>query len=145
MGKINYRKIAALKTAADFRKYLEENQVSLPFDAELKSPPESPLGRPFVLAQKTIGNRFCVLPLEGWDCLPDGRPGKLTQRRWQKFGLSGAKLIWGEACAVSDDARGHLKQLIFNQSTIDDIAQLRQLLVDTHQQNFDRSDDLFVV
>ena len=47
------------------------------------------------------GNRFCILPMEGWDGTREGEPSDLTRRRWRNFGLSGAKLIWGgEAVAV---------------------------------------------
>ncbi|KPK74565.1 MAG: NADH:flavin oxidoreductase [Phycisphaerae bacterium SM23_30] len=145
MGKIKYAKIASLKTASDLHKYLQKIHVSLPFDAKLKAGPDSPLNQPFQHAGKNIGNRFCVLPLEGWDCRPDGRPGELTKRRWKRFGLSGAKLIWGgEACAVSDDARGHPQQLIINETTVEEIAQLLHLLMSTHQQHFECSEDLFV-
>ena len=40
-------------------------------------------------------NRFAILPMEGWDGTADGRPTDLVRRRWQRFGASGAELIWG--------------------------------------------------
>jgi NADPH2 dehydrogenase len=145
MGKTKYRKIAGLKTACDLKGYLDEINVSLPFDPEMKTDPDSPLGQPLERVGKSIGNRFCILPMEGWDCLEDGRPGELTKRRWERFGLSGAKLIWGgEACAISGEARGHRHQMMITQATVADISQLRQLLVNTHQQRFGGSDDLYI-
>jgi 2,4-dienoyl-CoA reductase-like NADH-dependent reductase (Old Yellow Enzyme family) len=30
-----------------------------------------------------VGNRFCVLPMEGWDGTRDGEPSELTIRRWE--------------------------------------------------------------
>ncbi len=56
----------------------------------------------------------------------DGRPTELTRRRWQRFGLSGAKLIWGgEAVAVRHDGRANPNQLMLNETTVGDLAELR--------------------
>ncbi len=75
--------------------------------------------------------------MEGWDGAADGRPTDLTRRRWRNFGISGAKLIWGgEAIAVSVDGRDNPMQLIINPTTRDDLAGLRQLLVDAHVERF---------
>ena len=55
-----------------------------------------------------VGNRFCILPMEGWDGTTDGEPSELTARRWRHFGISGAKLMWGcEAVAVRHDGRAN--------------------------------------
>ena len=60
-----------------------------------------------------VGNRFAILPMEGWDGSTDGRPSDLTRRRWRHFGISGAKLIWGgEAVAVRQDGRANPNQLL---------------------------------
>lgn len=56
---------------------------------------DGPLGRPFEIAGRTVGNRFAIHPMEGWDATRDGAPSELTLRRWRRFGKSGAKLIWG--------------------------------------------------
>ena len=34
-----------------------------------------------------VGNRFCILPMEGWDGTSDGEPSDLTRRRWRNFGI----------------------------------------------------------
>ena len=70
--------------------------------------------RPAVRVGKVrVGNRFCILPMEGWDGTRDGKPSELTVRRWQNFGRSGAKLIWGgEAVAVRHDGRANPHQLM---------------------------------
>jgi len=140
-----YRRIAQLKTADDFRAYLTALGVALPFDEELRHGPDAPLARPCVVDGTTIGNRFAILPIEGWDGTRDGRPTELTRRRWQRFGDSGAKLIWGgEAVAVRADGRANPHQLLMNEDTLADLADLRALLVGEHQQRFGRSDDLLV-
>ena len=53
--------------------------------------------------------------MEGWDGTRDGEPSDLTIRRWQNFGKSGAKLIWGgEAVAVRHDGRANPHQLMLD-------------------------------
>ena len=81
-------------------------------------PAESPLARPFEIDGVRVGNRFCILPMEGWDGTPDGEPSDLTRRRWRNFGLSGAKLMWGgEAVAVRHDGRANPNQLLLTPKT----------------------------
>lgn len=93
------------KTAQDFAKYLESLGVHLGFDDTLLAGEQSPISAPLTVHGFSIGNRYAVLPMEGWDGTTDGRPSELTTRRWEHFGMSGAKLIWGgEAVAVQADA-----------------------------------------
>jgi len=139
------RNIAAIKNVADFTSYLSQIGVSLPFDAEVKSGPDSPLAKPYALGNRVIGNRFAMLPMEGWDSTDDGRPTALTRRRWQRFGLSGAKLIFGgEAVAVRHDGKGSPSQLVMSEETVGEIGELRELLVRTHKEYFGHCDDLLV-
>jgi len=139
------RNIVAIKNIDDFTRYVNQIGVSLPFDKEVKSGPDSPLARPYVLGDRVIGNRFAVLPMEGWDSTADGRPTELTRRRWQRFGLSGAKLIFGgEAAAVRPDGRGSPNQLMISEETVGDIAELQGLLVRTHEEYFSSRSDLSV-
>jgi NADPH2 dehydrogenase len=140
---MSYRRVASFKTAADLRAYLAESQIDLSFDDVLARGPNAPLARPYHLPNGfTIGNRFCVLPMEGWDGTTDGRPTDLTMRRWQRFGLSGAKLIWGcEAVAVRPDGRANPNQLMINDQTLGDLIALREALVAAHP---GRTDDLLI-
>lgn len=145
MAPVVYRKIPSLKTTSDFKAYLNQLNIFLPFDETVRSGPDAPLNQPLQLDDKTIGNRFCALPMEGWDCLEDGRPSELTKRRWRRFALSGAKLIWGgEACAVSHEGKGSPRQLMLNEYTLADIAEMREALTEIHQKQFGKSDDLFI-
>jgi hypothetical protein len=94
---------------------------------------------------RTVGNRFCVLPMEGWDGTPDGRPSELTVRRWKRFGEGGAKLIWGgEAVAVRHDGRANPNQLVMTEANLPGIADLRTALIDAHRAAHGRTDDLLV-
>ena len=41
---------------------------------------DAPLARPLQWNGHTVGNRFCILPMEGWDGLRDGRPSPSATR-----------------------------------------------------------------
>jgi 2,4-dienoyl-CoA reductase-like NADH-dependent reductase (Old Yellow Enzyme family) len=83
--------------------------------------------------------------MEGWDGSNQGSPTDLVRRRWNSFGASGAKLIWGcEATAIQHEARANPNQLCLGEDTVDSIASLRSELVSTHEQQFGTSDDLLV-
>ena len=102
---MTYPRIATFRTINDFRAHVAKLEIDLPLDDELIAGKDAPLAQPYRLPNGlAVANRFCVLPMEGWDGEPDGRPSALTFRRWQRFGLSGAKLVWGgEAVAVRHD------------------------------------------
>jgi NADPH2 dehydrogenase len=132
-----YPRVASLKTAAMFRAHLRASRIDLEFDGELAPPEASPLGTAIEVDGVRVGNRFCILPMEGWDGTSDGEPSDLTRRRWRNFGASGAKLMWGgEAVAVRADGRANPNQLLLNERTQKSIADLRQLLVSTHRERF---------
>ncbi len=133
----HYRRIAQLRTAADLRGYLDELGVNLPFDETVEHGPDAPLAQSLTVSGKRLTNRFAVLPMEGWDGSDDGHPTERVRRRWQHFGESGAKLIWGgEAVAVRHDGRANPRQLVLNEATFEGIAGLRTLLVDSHVERF---------
>lgn len=139
------RRIASLKTAESFRDTQERLGIDLQFDETVESGIESPLGRPYHWRGGTVGNRFAILPMEGWDGEPDGKPSDLTLRRWENFGLSGAKLIWGgEAVAVRPDGRANPNQLVINDANLSSLEQLRLRLETVHRDQFGRTDDLYV-
>jgi 2,4-dienoyl-CoA reductase-like NADH-dependent reductase (Old Yellow Enzyme family) len=142
-----FPRIASLKTAAAFRGHLAGNGIALPFDDTLAPAGASPLAAPIAIDGRTVGNRFCILPMEGWDGTRDGEPSDLTTRRWQNFGRSGAKLMWGcEAVAVRHDGRANPQQLVLTPATQASIAGLRTALVDAHRERFgaDADTDLLI-
>ena len=142
-----FPRVASLKTADAFRRHLIANQITLDFDDTLAPPASSPLAAPLAVDGSSIGNRFCILPMEGWDGTPDGEPSELTIRRWKHFGLSGAKLIWGgEAVAIRHEARANPNQLVIEDRTKKALADLRETLVAEHVTRFGprAADDLYV-
>ena len=58
-----------------------------------------------------IPNSLAVHPMEGCDGDSEGRPGKLTLRRYERFAAGGAGLIWAEATAVVPEGRANPRQL----------------------------------
>lgn len=78
--------------------------------------------RPVTIGRRTVDNRWCVHPMEGCDGNLDGSPGELTFRRYRRFAAGGARLIWGEACAVTDEGRANRRQILLNESTRDTFA-----------------------
>jgi NADPH2 dehydrogenase len=140
-------KIHALSSPAAFRERLAQLELDLPCDDVVLRAPESPLAQPAVHSEAgvRIGNRWCIQPMEGWDGTPDGRPTERTRRRWERFGQSGAKLIWGgEAVAVAPDGRANPNQLLINAQTQADLAHLRERLVEAHRERCGAADDLLI-
>jgi NADPH2 dehydrogenase len=141
----HYRRVATLKSANEFDAYLAQLGVKLAFDRELVAGDSAPLNQPFDLGDFRIGNRFCILPMEGWDGTEDGKPSDLTIRRWRHFGESGAKLIWGgEAVAVRHDGRANPNQLLSADHTASSLEDLRRVLVSAHEARYSGSRDLLV-
>jgi 2,4-dienoyl-CoA reductase-like NADH-dependent reductase (Old Yellow Enzyme family) len=142
---MSIRRISSVKDAAGLRQFAAALGVEIPADDAVIPAPDGPLARPYPRASGVIGNRFCILPMEGWDGTEDGRPSDLTRRRWRHFGLSGAKLIWGgEAVAVRHDGRANPNQLLINDANLAEIADLRTILLDAHREHFGTTDDLLV-
>jgi 2,4-dienoyl-CoA reductase-like NADH-dependent reductase (Old Yellow Enzyme family) len=143
-SKPRYKRIAQLKTIDEFKEHMEQLEISLPFKEDLSHPADSSLARPVSLSSgKKIGNRFCILPMEGWDGTSEGLPSDLTKRRWHNFAISGAKLLWGcEAVAVRPEGRANPNQLMMNSNTLDAIKELYQDVMDLHQQRFGNASDL---
>jgi NADPH2 dehydrogenase len=144
--KPKYSRIAQLKTAADFSSYLKNADIPLQFSPELVPGFSEVFNQEILLKSgKKIGNRFCILPMEGWDGTVDGRPTEHTKNRWKKFAISGAKLLFGcEAVAVVPEGRANTRQLMLNAETYPEIKKLKEYVFEEHQNRFGNTDDLYV-
>ena len=131
MVSVRWTQVKKLDTVDAFREHCVELGIEIPLDdtvdpdGVMASPVEIRDGASRVL---TAPNRFAALPMEGWDGTDDGHPTDLVRRRWQRFGASGCGLVWGEATAVRADGRANANQLIIDDRTVDEIAELRRLL-----------------
>src|SRR5690349_9655327 len=126
--KPKYKRVAQLKTISDLKDYLQSMGVHLPIDETLEHNGVTPFGKAYKLQSgRTAGNRFCILPMEGWDGTTDGLPSDYTRRRWKNFAISGAKLLWGcEAVAVRPEGRANPNQLVIHRNNLDEYKRLYQ-------------------
>ncbi len=140
----NYAKVAQFKTLADFRAYLAAEKIDLPL-AELPPSGKSALAQKIVHNSRTIGNRWAILPMEGWDCADDGSPSEYTRRRWLNFARSGAKLIYGtEAAAVMHSGRSNPQQLLVAEHTADALKNICREMRQAHREKFGTDEDLCI-
>lgn len=138
-----YPKPASFKDPAAFRAHLRAIGAGFDLDDAILPAPDSPLARPYRLRSgRVIGNRWCVLPMEGWDCLPNGAPSDNTRRRWMRFATGGAKLLFGcEACAVMEDGRSNTRQMMITEETAPALASLLADMRRAHAERFGTADD----
>ena len=142
---MKFPKLTSIKTPEQLRTRFNELGIDLSVADDVAAGTSSPLGQSVDSALGAIGNRFSILPMEGWDGTTDGKPTDLTTRRWKMFGISGAKLIWGgEAVAVTPEGRANTNQLMINNDTLSGLADLRSTLIDAHMESFGKTDDLKV-
>jgi 2,4-dienoyl-CoA reductase-like NADH-dependent reductase (Old Yellow Enzyme family) len=138
-------RLPSLKTIADFRAHIAALGLDLQCEDAFASGAASALAQPlpgFALNGKSLGNRWAVHPMEGWDGTPTGGVTEPMLRRWQRFGESGAKLIWGgEAMAVCPAGRANPNQLIINRENQAGLAQLRVALLQAHHELYPGSGD----
>ncbi|MBS1851127.1 MAG: NADH:flavin oxidoreductase [Acidobacteria bacterium] len=126
-------RLGTLRNVEQFQRHLQALELEIPCDQEVIAGSASPLTQALVQDGIVIGNRVAIHPMEGWDGTPDGNPSDLTLRRWQRFGASGAKLIWGgEAVAVMHEGRANPNQLIAAEHTREGLAHLRSTLIEEH-------------
>jgi len=126
-------RLGSLKDVGRFQNHVQNLGLQIPCDPQIVIGSESPLRWPLNRGPFKIGNRIAVQPMEGWDATPDGAPSEKTVRRWQRFGRSGGKLIWGgEAVAVSHEGRANPNQLLAAPRTQESIANLRAVLRREH-------------
>jgi 2,4-dienoyl-CoA reductase-like NADH-dependent reductase (Old Yellow Enzyme family) len=141
----DYPKVGSLDGVTGFRNYVSSLGLDMPCDDIVAHGPSSPLAAPVEIDGMKIGHRLAVHPMEGWDCERDGRPSENTKRRWRRFGLSGAKLVWGgEACAVRPDGRANPKQLIMTEQSMGDIAAMRESVIAAHKEATGGEDNVVI-
>ena len=104
----------------------------------------SPLWHPIQFGDRTIGNRLSINPMEGCDGTPDGGPDEFVYRRWKRFGEGGAKMIWGEATAVLEEARANKRQLWIHDGNASDFEDLLKQTRSAHRERFGDDRDLVV-
>ncbi|MFB3828866.1 MAG: NADH:flavin oxidoreductase [Bryobacteraceae bacterium] len=102
------------------------------------------LARPVRFGRHTLGNSLAVQPMEGCDGTLDGLPGELTWRRYRRFALGGAKLIWFEATAVAGEGRANTRQLWLHPASVDEFARLLEMMRRVHRERWGDTGGLLV-
>ena len=133
------KKYFTYKSLADVEQASRSLGVDITFEEKLEA-----VYSPVRIGGRIIGNSLAIHPMEGCDGTLDGRPDKLTFRRWERFAQGGAKLIWGEATAVVPEGRANPRQLLLNRSTMPDFRKLLKATRMKHREAFGRDDDLLV-
>jgi 2,4-dienoyl-CoA reductase-like NADH-dependent reductase (Old Yellow Enzyme family) len=147
MSDPGWARIASFRTVEAFRTHLATGGIPLELDDVLAGPGETPFAESVEADGLRVGNRLCILPMEGWDGTAAGEPSDLTRRRWRRFGQSGAKLIWGgEAAAVRHDGRANPRQIVVTEATREALARMRDGLVEAHEERYGKgaSGDLVI-
>ncbi len=99
----------------EFFSQKEQLGSALPYSEDV-----SVLAKSEEICGKTIHNRLVCQAMEGCDGTKDGSPDVLTKRRYERFAMGGAGLIWFEATAVMPEARANPRQLYINEGNLDD-------------------------
>ena len=137
------KKLPSLKTAAGLRERVQVLGLDVPVEDSIQKAPESPLAAKIDIGGFQVGNRYCIHPMEGWDTTTDGKPTEDLIRRWERFGESGAKFLWGmEAMAVRPDGRANPNQLVLSRENAPLIRAAVDRVLEKHQSRFGTTSDL---
>lgn len=93
----------------------------------------SALSAPLIVGGKVVPNRLACQAMEGCDGLPDGRPGELTHRRYERLAKGGAGIIWFEATAVLPEGKANPRQLYITEANVDAFARQVEEIKETAQ------------
>ncbi len=146
MPSLNYPKIAQLKSVAALKARLEELGLELPLDERILTAAESsPLASPLSIGGFSVGNRWCIHPMEGWDAASRrlalgtylaALAAFRRQRRQVDLGRRGG----GRAEA----GRANPHQTLAMAWNRAGLAALLDTLVREHQRRYGTTDDLLV-
>lgn len=140
-----YRKVTEFKTVQAFDEYVKSQGFTIGLEPEVPADGSAALAQPIEYKGRTIGNRWAILPMEGWDCEKDGTPSEFTRRRWLRFAGSGAKLLYGtEAGAVIHSGRSNPQQLLIAPHTLPALRDICKEMRKVHKEKFGSSDDLLI-
>ena len=102
-------------STAEFEIQNGKLNVNLPYIEDT-----SVLAQSMTIGKRTVHNRLACQAMEGCDGKPDGSPGDLTIRRYDRFARGGAGIIWFEATAVLSEGRANSRQLYIHGGNLDE-------------------------
>ncbi|NIA07306.1 MAG: FAD-dependent oxidoreductase [Actinobacteria bacterium] len=124
----------SLRNIGDLKGLAERLGVCIPISEDV-----SVLSQPVEVGTLIAPNSLAIHPMEGCDGDAQGRPGKLTRRRYERFAAGGAGLIWAEAIAVVPEGRANPRQLWLNEKSFESMAamvtQMRTIGAESHSRS----------
>ena len=111
------------RDAETLRRDIADLDLSIPWDDNI-----DPLLNPVNIGSRQLPNRLAVHPMEAVDAEPDGAPGELAVRRYQRYAAGGSGLIWFEATAVVPEGRANPRQFFLHEHNL---AEFRRLVTAT--------------
>ena len=111
---------------SDFDIQNRELETALPYTEDT-----SVLGDKINIKNKTINNRLVCQAMEGCDGKRNGAPDELTKRRYERFAMGGAGLIWFEATSCREDGRANPRQLWIKEDNLDDFKTIVENIKET--------------
>ena len=100
--------------------------------------------KPGKIGHRTVGNRQVIHPMEGCDGTLGGKPDEITYHRWGRFARGGAKVLWGEACAVVPEGRANPRQLLFSEENLPELRKLIAFAREEHRRSCGTADDFLI-
>src|SRR5258708_21774315 len=100
--------------------------------------------KPGRVGHRTVGNRFVIHPMEGCDGTLDGKPDEITYHRWGRSACGGAKVLWGDACAVVPEGRANTRQLLFSKENLPELKKLITFAREEHRKSCGNADDFLI-
>lgn len=127
------------KSLDDIREDVARLGLGIEFSDDL-----SPLCAAVQIGSRRVGNAVAIHPMEGCDATLAGTPDELTFRRYDRFGASGAKIIWGEAAAVVREGRANPRQLVVSDVSAGGLQWMVETCRAAHCRSFGDDSDLLV-
>ena len=112
-----------LRNTADLKRLSKQLGVNIEAIEDV-----SILTEPVQVGELIIPNSLAVHPMEGCDGDSQGRPGKPTLRRYERFASGGAGLIWAEATAVVPEGRANPRQLWIHEKNKDSFTAMVKMM-----------------
>lgn len=113
-------------TKEEFKIQNKELNANLPFEDNTAI-----LGESYKIGNKTVPNRLACQAMEGCDGTPEGSPDTLTKRRYERFAMGGAGIIWFEATAVLKEGRANPRQIYITENNLDDFKKQVEQIKET--------------
>ncbi|MDD4012445.1 MAG: NADH:flavin oxidoreductase [Sphaerochaetaceae bacterium] len=107
----------SFKDKTELQNKIDELSLKLKLSEDL-----SVFKQPLLINGHEVANRIAILPMEGCDSELDGSPSELVQRRYSRFFLGGAGLVWWEANAVLQEGRANEHSMFINLANMQTFA-----------------------